>query len=95
MRSIKEFNKIENVLKLKLGCYYKLKTDAPFTWVFQFKEYGDDCDGDKNIISGESYCVESGNHFYDVSSLCCVSDIEPNSITEISLSEFNGVILGS
>jgi hypothetical protein len=62
-------------------------------WVFQFKEYNGD--GDRNIISGETYCVETRNHFYDVSSLCCVSDIEPNSTTEISLSEFNRIILGN
>jgi hypothetical protein len=62
-------------------------------WVFQFKEYNGD--GDRNIISGETYCVETRNHFYDVSNLCCVSDIEPNSITEISLSEFNRIISGN
>ena len=93
MRSLNKI-KIKDPNKMIMDRYYRSIMDNE-NWVFQFKEYGDDCDGDKNIISGESYCVESGNHFYDVSSLCCVSDIEPNSITEISLSEFNGVISGS
>lgn len=91
MRSLNKI-KIKDPNKMIMDRYYRSIMDNE-NWVFQFKEYNGD--GDRNIISGESYCVETGNHFYDVSSLCCVSDIEPNSITEISLSEFNRIILGN
>jgi hypothetical protein len=93
MRSLSKIKK-KDPNKLIMDRYYHSISDNE-NWVFQFKGYGDDYDGDKNIISGETYCVETRNHFYDVSSLCCVSDIDPNSTTEISLSEFNGVISGS
>jgi hypothetical protein len=91
MRSLKKI-KIKDPNKMIMDKYYRSILDNE-NWVFQFKEYNGD--GDRNIISGETYCVETRNHFYDVSSLCCVSDIEPNSITEISLSEFNRIILGN
>jgi hypothetical protein len=91
MRSLNNIKK-RDPNKLIMDRYYHSILDNE-NWVFQFKEYNGD--GDRNIISGETYCVETRNHFYDVSSLCCVSDIEPNSITEISLSEFNRIILGN
>jgi hypothetical protein len=94
MRSLNKIKK-KDPNKMIMDRYYRSIADNE-NWVFQFKEYGDDYDdGDRNIISGETYCVETGNHFHDVSSLCCVSDIEPNSITEISLSEFNRIISGN
>jgi hypothetical protein len=91
MRSLNKIKK-KDPNKMIMDRYYRSILDNE-NWVFQFKEYNGD--GDRNIISGETYCVETRNHFYDVSSLCCVSDIEPNSITEISLSEFNRIILGN
>jgi hypothetical protein len=91
MRSIKQI-KIKDPNKMIMDRYYRSIMDNE-NWVFQFKEYGGG--GDRSIISGETYCVETGNHYYDVSSLCHVSDIEPNSMTEISLSEFNRIILGN
>jgi hypothetical protein len=93
MRSLSKIKK-KDPNKLIMDRYYRSILENE-NWVFQFKGYDDDCDGDRNIISGESYCVETGNHFYEVSGFCFVSDIEPNSTTEISLSEFNGVISGS
>ena len=91
MRSIKEVINVD-VLKMVPGNYYKLKTDAPFTWVFQFKGYDGDFtewDGNIEIISGSSYCVETGNHFYEVSGLCLVRSVIKGTITKISLKEFN------
>lgn len=92
MRSIKEVQKFVDVLKLKPGCYYKLKTGAPFTWVFEFKEYDGDptgWDGNLAIISGESYCVELNTYMSIISGLCLVRDVMEGTITKISLNEFN------
>jgi hypothetical protein len=92
MRSLKEVIKFVDVLKLKLGCYYKLKTDAPFTWVFEFKGYDGDptgWDGNLEIISGRTYCVESDVNFDEISGLCLVRSVIKGTITKISLKEFN------
>jgi hypothetical protein len=87
MRSLKEVIKFVDVLKMVPGSYYKLKTDAPFTWVFEFKGYGE-WDGNIEIISGRTYCVESDHYFYETSGLCQVNDID-GTIIKISLKEFN------
>jgi hypothetical protein len=88
MRSLKEVIKFVDVLKMVPGSYYKLKTDAPFTWVFEFKGYGE-WDGNIEIISGESYCVESDVNFDQISGLCLVRSVIKGTITKISLKEFN------
>ena len=92
MRSLKEVIKFVDVLKMVPGSYYKLKTDAPFTWVFEFKGYGGDFtewDGNIEIISGSSYCVESDVNFDEISGLCLVRSVIKGTITKISLKEFN------
>jgi hypothetical protein len=93
MRSIKEYNKIENVLRLKPGCYYKMKMTDGDTWLFEFNEYdyefnGNDC---VEIISGESYCVESEHYFYETSGLCQVDEVMEDSMVRIGEKEFNKV----
>jgi hypothetical protein len=91
MRSLKEVIKFVDVLKMVPGSYYKLKTDAPFTWVFEFKGYGGDSTEwyDNEIISGSSYCVESDVNFDEISGLCLVRSVIKGTITKISLKEFN------
>ena len=90
MRSLKEVKIIVDVLRLKPGCYYKMKMTDGDTWLFEFKEYDHDFNGGNciEIISGESYCVESEHYFYETSGLCQVNDID-GTIIKISLKEFN------
>lgn len=93
MRSIKEYNKIENVLRLKPGCYYKMKMTDGDTWLFEFMEYDHDFNGGNciEIISGETYCVESEHYFYETSGLCQVDEVMEDSIIRIGEKEFNKV----
>lgn len=93
MRSIKEYNKIENVLRLKPGCYYKMKMTDGDTWLFEFMEYDHDFNGENciEIISGETYCVESEHYFYETSGLCQVDEVMEDSIIRIGEKEFNKV----
>jgi len=93
MRSIKEYNKIENVLRLKPGCYYKMKMTDGDTWLFEFMEYDHDFNGGNciEIISGEAYCVESERYFYETSGLCQVDEVMEDSMVRISEKEFNKV----
>lgn len=93
MRSIKEYNKIENVLRLKPGCYYKMKMTDGDTWLFEFMEYNHDFNGGNciEIISGETYCVESEHYFYETSGLCQVDEVMEDSIIRIGEKEFNEV----
>lgn len=87
MRSLNKIKKMDPN-KLVIDRYYRSIMGTQI-WVFQFKGYG----ANRGIIiSGESYCVETRDHFHDVSGFCFVSDIEPNSTTKISLEEFNRVI---
>ena len=89
MRSIKDVKKVG---LLKLDGYYKLKLCYGNTWLFQFKGYADRY-GELEIISGESYCVESNYYTSEISGLCYVKIIDGNdmNIVKISLSEFNSI----
>ena len=91
MRSLKEVKIIVDVLRLKPGCYYKMKMTDGDTWLFEFKEYDRESYGLNNIeiISGEAYCVESDHYFYETSGLCQVNDIMWDTMVRISVKEFN------
>lgn len=94
MRSIKEVIKFVDILKLVPGNYYEIKTDIPFTWVFEFKGYDGDStewDGNIEIISGRSYCVESDINFDEISGLCLVRSVIDGTAIKISLEEFNKI----
>lgn len=92
MRSIKEVQKFVDVFKLVSGCYYKMKMTDGDTWLFEFNEYDYEFKNDcVEIISGESYCVESDHYFYETSGLCGVNDVMGGTVVRISLNEFNKV----
>jgi hypothetical protein len=91
MRSLKEVKIIVDVLRLKPGCYYKMKMTDGDTWLFEFKEYDHYFNGGNciEIISGESYCVESEHYFYETSGLCQVDEVMEDSMVRIGEKEFN------
>lgn len=92
MRSLKRYKNIENIFKLKPGCFYKMKTTDDSTWLFEFIEYRDGYHGEPIVIvSGETYNVSSDHYFNEISTLCSIREILEETVVKISLNEFNNL----
>jgi hypothetical protein len=90
MRSLKEGKK-ENILNLKVGCYYEVELYISGIWLFKFEGYSSRNDNTL-IISGETYCVSEKRYFSTIGTLCDVIDIKKYNAVKINIRKFRRVM---